>query len=54
MVQDIVDLYADEYANGQIISVTENLEIHMGKVFELLDELKVVNCQIQERNGGNK
>ncbi len=53
MVQDIVDLYADQYENGQIISVTENLEIHMGKVFELLDELKVVNCQIQARNKGD-
>jgi methyl-accepting chemotaxis protein len=54
IVQDVVNLYADEYENGQIISVTEHLEIHMEKVFELLDELKVVNCQIQARNGGNK
>ena len=53
MVQDIVDLYANQYENGQIISVTENLEIHMGKVFDLLDELKVVNCQIQAKNKGD-
>ncbi len=54
IVQDVVDLYADEYANGQIISVTENLEIHIGKVFVLLDELKVTNCQIKAKNGGNE
>ncbi len=52
IVQDVVDLYAEEYENGQIISVTQNLEIHMGKVFDLLDELKVVNCNIKARNEG--
>ncbi len=52
MVQDVVDLYADGYENGQIISVTENLEIHMTEVFKTLDELKFVNCQIQAKNQG--
>lgn len=47
MVQDIVDLYAEEYENGQILSVTENLEMHVSELFKLLDKLKEHNCDLQ-------
>ena len=47
MVQDSVDLYADEYANAQIISVTENLETQLNLIYDQLDELKEHNCDIQ-------
>ena len=47
IVQDITDLYKDNYNNGQIIAVTESLEININKVFEALDNLKEKNCDIQ-------
>ena len=47
MVKDVVDLYANSYENGQIISVTENLETHIGQVFKILDEVKEYNCDLQ-------
>jgi len=52
MVQDTVDLYAEEYENGQIISVTENLEMQIAHVFRLLDSLKEHNCDIQFNKKG--
>lgn len=51
MVQDVVDLYAEEYENGQIIAVTENLEAHINGVFDLLDKVKEHNCDIQFNKG---
>ncbi len=47
MVQDTVDLYAEGYDNGQIIAVTENIEIQINVIFELLDKLKEHNCDLQ-------
>ncbi|MFA9374914.1 MAG: methyl-accepting chemotaxis protein, partial [Poseidonibacter sp.] len=47
MVQDTVDLYAQDYDNGQIIAVTENIEVEIDNVFELLDNLKEHNCDLQ-------
>ncbi len=44
MTQDVVDLYAGDYANGQIISVTNNLEENMENVFKILDELREEKC----------
>lgn len=56
MVQDVTDLYAEKYENGQIISVTENLELQINHVFEILDKLKEHNCDIkfQQRKGIQK
>ena len=50
MVQDTVDLYKEGYANGQIISVTENLEKNIDKIFIALDNLREKNCDIQFEN----
>ncbi|MGM0518087.1 MAG: methyl-accepting chemotaxis protein [Campylobacterota bacterium] len=47
MVQDSVDLYAEEYSNGQIISVTENIEKQINKIFNKLDILKEHNCDLE-------
>ena len=47
MVQDTVDLYAEGYANGQIIAVTENIELQINVIFDLLDRLKEHNCDLQ-------
>ncbi|MGA1932777.1 methyl-accepting chemotaxis protein [Arcobacter sp. YIC-464] len=47
MVQDSVDLYAEGYENGQIISVTENIELQINVIFELLDKLKEHNCDLE-------
>ena len=52
MMQDIVDLYAEEYENGQILAVTENLESHVNQVFKTLDDLKEHNCDIVFKNRG--
>ena len=50
MVQDTVDLYRDGYDNGQIISVTENLEKNVDKIFIALDNLRTKNCDIEFHN----
>jgi len=47
MMQDTVDLYCEEYENGQIVAVTENLENQVKEIFDMLDELKEHNCDIQ-------
>ncbi len=47
MVQDSVDLYAEGYENGQIISLTENIELQINVIFELLDKLKEHNCDLE-------
>ncbi len=52
MIQDTVDLYAEEYKNGQIFSVTENAEKQVRRIFELLDQLKEHNCDIQFKKRG--
>jgi len=52
MVQDVTNLYRDDYDNGQIISVTENLEKNIDKVFKALDDLREVNCDIEFKNRG--
>jgi len=49
MVQDTVDLYADGYENGQIIAVTENIELEINSIFDLIDQLKEYNCDLQFR-----
>jgi len=52
MVQDVTNLYRDDYDNGKIISVTENLEKNIDKVFKALDDLREVNCDIEFKNRG--
>ncbi len=53
MVQDTVDLYAGGYANGQVFSVTNNVERNMNRVFEILDEIREYKCtQIMKRKRG--
>ena len=47
MVQDSVDLYAGNYSNGQIISVTENIEKQIDRIFNNLDDLKEHNCDLE-------
>ncbi|WP_419764707.1 MAG: methyl-accepting chemotaxis protein [Arcobacter sp.] len=44
MVQDSVDLYAGKYKNGQIISVAQNLEKSMNRVFVQMDKIKEIHC----------
>ena len=44
MTQDVVDLYAGNYSNGQIISVSDNLERNIENVFAILDELREEKC----------
>ncbi len=52
MIQDTVDLYCENYENGQIISVTQNLEKQIDNVFVLLDKVKEYNCTLQSRKNG--
>jgi len=47
IVQDVVDLYRDDYENGQIVSVSESLEKQIDKIFISLDTLKEKNCDIE-------
>ncbi len=50
MTQDTVDLYAGGYADGQVFSVTENVEKNMETVFEMLDEIREHKCtQVMNR-----
>jgi len=44
MVQDTVDLYAQNYDNGQIFAVTENIEQNIDTVFDLLNRIREINC----------
>jgi methyl-accepting chemotaxis protein len=44
MVQDTVDLYAQNYDNGQIFAVTENIEKNIDMVFNYLDKIRENNC----------
>ncbi len=44
MVQDTVDLYADNYDNEQIFVVTENIEKNIDDVFHLLNRIREINC----------
>ena len=37
----------EEYANGQIIAVTENIELQINVIFDLIDKLKEHNCDLQ-------
>lgn len=43
-VQDVVDLYAGGYANGQIIAVSNFVEQNINNTFMYLDKLKEENC----------
>jgi len=47
MIQDTVDLYKDNYENGQIFSVTENMEKQIDKIYLYLDRVKEHNCNLQ-------
>ena len=54
MTQDTVDLYAGGYDNGQVFSVTNNVEKNINIVFDLLDEIREHKCnQIMNRKQGN-
>ncbi len=44
MIQDTIDLYSEEYDNGQIFAVTENIEKNIEIVFEKLDKIREINC----------
>ncbi|MGP2655829.1 methyl-accepting chemotaxis protein [Malaciobacter sp. WC5094] len=44
MVQDTVDLYAEDYDNGQIFAVTQNIEKNIDQVFHLLNRVREINC----------
>jgi len=44
MVQDTVDLYAQDYDNGQIFAVTANIEKNIDIVFDLLNKIREINC----------
>ncbi len=56
MTQDTVDLYAGGYANGQVFSVTDNVEKNMNKVFQILDQLRQEKCNavMQRRREGRE
>ena len=43
MVQDTVDLYAQDYDNGQIFAVTANIEKNIDIVFDSRNFRKFVN-----------
>jgi len=45
MVQDTVDLYAQDYDNQQIFAVTENIEKNIEIVFDLLNKIREINCK---------
>ena len=45
MVQDTVDLYAQDYDNEQIFAVTENIEKNIEIVFDLLNKVREINCK---------
>jgi len=44
MVQDAVDLYAQDYDNEQIFAVTENIEKNIEITFGLLNRIREINC----------
>ncbi|WP_122892987.1 methyl-accepting chemotaxis protein [Arcobacter peruensis] len=44
MVQDTVDLYAQDYDNGQIFAVTRNIETNIEIVFDKLNKIREINC----------
>ncbi|MEA3384417.1 MAG: cache domain-containing protein [Campylobacterota bacterium] len=47
-----MDLYAGGYADGQVFSVTDNVEKNMNQVFELLDLLREDKCtRLRESRG---
>jgi methyl-accepting chemotaxis protein len=53
MTQDTVDLYAGGYADGQVFSVTDNVEKNMEIVFSMLDEIREHKCtQVMNRKKG--
>ena len=45
MVQDTVDLYAQDYDNGQVFAVTQNIEKNIEIVFDLLNKVREINCK---------
>jgi len=47
MVQDTVDLYAQDYGNEEIFAVTQNIEKNIEDVFELLNKIRETNCSEQ-------
>ena len=52
MTQDVVDLYSGGYANGQVFSVTDNVEQNIEIVFNTLDMLREDKCtKLRERKG---
>ncbi len=55
MTQDTVDLYAGGYDNGQVFSVTNNVEKNIEFVFEILDDMREHKCnQVMSRRKGAK
>jgi methyl-accepting chemotaxis protein len=48
--QDVVNLYADDYANGQIFAVTAAVEDNIDKVFDYLDKVQSHNCSVKFDN----
>jgi len=55
MTQDTIDLYAGGYDNGQVFSVTNNVEKNIEFVFEILDDMREHKCnQVMSRRKGAK
>jgi methyl-accepting chemotaxis protein len=49
MTQDIVDLHAGGYDNGQLFAVAKNVEENINVVFKALNDIREVNCDNQFR-----
>ncbi len=45
LVQDTVELYAQDYDNEDIFAVTENIEKNIEIVFDLLNRVREINCK---------
>ncbi|MBD3841082.1 MAG: HAMP domain-containing protein [Campylobacterales bacterium] len=52
MTQDVVDLYAGKYPNGQVFAVTNNIEENINKVFDYLDQLREHKCNYLKEDRG--
>jgi len=52
MTQDVTDLYVGKYSNGQVFSVTANVEENINKVFDYLDLISEHRCaRLDKRRG---
>jgi methyl-accepting chemotaxis protein len=54
MTQDVVDLHAGNYANGQLFSVSNNVEKNINIVFDKMNKIRELNCDFKIKNKGNQ